>query len=129
MDDTIVLSPASIELARNDDHAPTITVVEVRLGSRAIMTRMELALLKSKFRGSMLGALVGDCLGSPYEGEESLSPGMKIVLQQALDKLEGTKFRGLESEVRALFAFFFQFFFARIIAVSRGKSSAYVINF
>lgn len=58
------------------------------------MTRMDSALLRSKFRGSMLGVLVGDCLGSPYENEESLTDGMKIVLQQSFDKLEGTVFRG-----------------------------------
>lgn len=55
---------------------------------------MELTLLRSKFRGSMLGALVGDCVGSPYEGEETLTPGMKTVLQQSFDKLEGVEFKG-----------------------------------
>ncbi|XP_011136475.1 poly(ADP-ribose) glycohydrolase ARH3 isoform X1 [Harpegnathos saltator] len=57
------------------------------------MIKMELALLRSKFRGSMLGVLVGDCIGSPYEGEETLTPGMKTVLQQSFDKLERTEFK------------------------------------
>lgn len=55
---------------------------------------MELQLLKSKFRGSMLGVLMGDCLGSPYENEELLSSGMRNVLQKSFDKLEGSIFKG-----------------------------------
>ncbi|XP_078035897.1 ADP-ribosylhydrolase ARH3 isoform X2 [Augochlora pura] len=54
---------------------------------------MELSLLRSKFRGSMLGALIGDCLGNPYENEELLTTGMKLVLQRSLDKLEGPPFK------------------------------------
>nr|XP_050845157.1 ADP-ribosylhydrolase ARH3-like isoform X2 [Vespula vulgaris] len=54
---------------------------------------MELQLLKSKFRGSMLGVLMGDCLGSPYENEELLSSGMRNVLQKSFDKLEGSIFK------------------------------------
>lgn len=53
---------------------------------------MDLSLLRSKFRGSFLGGLIGDCLGSPYENEE-LSSGMKMVLQQSFDKLEGPMFK------------------------------------
>ncbi|KAG8175448.1 hypothetical protein JTE90_001819 [Oedothorax gibbosus] len=30
--------------------------------------------LLSKFRGSLIGALVGDCLGAPFEGDEKVSP-------------------------------------------------------
>ena len=56
------------------------------------MAKMDLSLLRSKFRGSILGGLIGDCLGSPYENEE-LSNGMKIVLQQSFDKLEGPMFK------------------------------------
>ncbi|XP_014261834.1 poly(ADP-ribose) glycohydrolase ARH3-like isoform X2 [Cimex lectularius] len=44
----------------------------------------------SKFRGCMLGALLGDCLGSPYENEESVS---KVVLQKYFDKMEGPPFK------------------------------------
>lgn len=58
------------------------------------MAKMDLSLLRSKFRGSILGGLIGDCLGSPYENEELLSNGMKIVLQQSFDKLEGPMFKG-----------------------------------
>ncbi|XP_053985838.1 ADP-ribosylhydrolase ARH3-like isoform X1 [Hylaeus volcanicus] len=57
------------------------------------MAKMDLSLLRSKFRGSMLGVLMGDCLGSPYENEELLTKGMKIVLQRSLDKLEGPMFK------------------------------------
>lgn len=58
------------------------------------MAKMDLPLLKSKFRGSMLGTLIGDCLGSPYENEEVLTNGMKIILQRSLDKLEGPMYKG-----------------------------------
>ncbi|EFN69445.1 Poly(ADP-ribose) glycohydrolase ARH3 [Camponotus floridanus] len=54
---------------------------------------MDLELLKSKFRGTMLGVLVGDVLGSPYEGKKVISCRKKIYLQRRLDTLEGTKFR------------------------------------
>ncbi|KAI4472759.1 hypothetical protein M0802_016519 [Mischocyttarus mexicanus] len=49
---------------------------------------MDLQLLKSKFRGSMLGVLMGDCLGAPYENDELLSKGTKLVLQKSFNKLE-----------------------------------------
>ncbi|XP_029170756.1 ADP-ribose glycohydrolase ARH3-like [Nylanderia fulva] len=54
---------------------------------------MDLTLLKSKFRGAMLGVLVGDILGSPYEGKKVVSARKKIALQRRLDALEGTRFR------------------------------------
>ncbi|CAK9811685.1 ADP-ribosylhydrolase ARH3 [Anthophora plagiata] len=58
------------------------------------MAKMDLSLLRSKFRGSMLGALIGDCLGSPYDnGYNYLSNGMKLVLQKSFDKLEGPMFK------------------------------------
>lgn len=55
--------------------------------------RPELAVLRGKFSGSMLGVLAGDCLGSPYEAEETLTSGMKLVLQRSLDKLEGPTYK------------------------------------
>ncbi|XP_034944045.1 ADP-ribose glycohydrolase ARH3-like [Chelonus insularis] len=57
------------------------------------MQKMDLSLLRQKFRGSILGALIGDCLGSPYENEDMLTTGEKIVLQKAFDKLEGPEFK------------------------------------
>ncbi|XP_011704255.1 PREDICTED: poly(ADP-ribose) glycohydrolase ARH3-like [Wasmannia auropunctata] len=53
---------------------------------------MDPMLLKNKFRGTMLGVLVGDCLGSPWEGS-TMSGRKKIFLQKTLDKLWDTKFR------------------------------------
>lgn len=58
------------------------------------MGKMDSLLLKSKFRGSMLGLLIGDCLGSAYEGEEIFTAGMKLVIQKSFDKLEGPHYRG-----------------------------------
>ncbi|CAH1175613.1 unnamed protein product [Phaedon cochleariae] len=51
------------------------------------MAALEPSLLRSKFRGSLLGALIGDCTGSPYEGE-TITAGEKIIIQRYFDKLE-----------------------------------------
>jgi len=49
-------------------------------------------LLPSKFRGCLVGTLIGDCLGSPFEGEyEEVS---SVVLKKYVDKLEGPYFKG-----------------------------------
>ena len=58
------------------------------------MAKMDMSLLRRKFRGSMLGVLTGDCLGSPYEDQKILSNGERVVLQKSLDKLEGESFKG-----------------------------------
>lgn len=42
-------------------------------------------LLKGKFRGCMLGTLLGDCLGAPFEGEA----GSKVVVQKYFEKIDG----------------------------------------
>jgi len=54
---------------------------------------MDLELLKSKFRGTILGVLVGDILGQSF-GFREVSGRKKIYLQQKLDILEETKLRG-----------------------------------
>ncbi|KAG5336629.1 ARHL2 glycohydrolase, partial [Acromyrmex charruanus] len=54
---------------------------------------MDPVLLKNKFRGTMLGVLVGDCLGSPYEGLKTISIQKKRNLQRRLNQLWDTKFR------------------------------------
>lgn len=46
--------------------------------------------MRSKFKGSLLGVVLGDCLGSPYEGEYNVS---KVVLQRFFDKLTGPYFK------------------------------------
>jgi poly(ADP-ribose) glycohydrolase ARH3 len=46
--------------------------------------------LASKFRGCLVGALLGDCLGAPYEMDSGVS---KTVLQKYFDKLEGPYFK------------------------------------
>lgn len=52
------------------------------------------AMLASKFRGSMLGALAGDCCGAPYEGQDVCVGGERIILKKYFDKLEGPYFTG-----------------------------------
>lgn len=44
----------------------------------------------SKFRGALLGALLGDCLGSPFEFDDDESP---IVIHKFFEKLEGPDFK------------------------------------
>lgn len=57
------------------------------------MAKIDNLLLKSKFRGCLLGALIGDCLGAPFEGD-TITMGGKIVLQKYWDKLDGPYFNG-----------------------------------
>jgi len=48
------------------------------------------ALILSKFRGCLLGGLLGDCCGAPYEGE-TLDNGDKLQLNKSLNQLEAKK--------------------------------------
>ncbi|RZC37452.1 ADP ribosyl GH and/or G-gamma domain containing protein [Asbolus verrucosus] len=57
------------------------------------MSHIDLAVLKSKFRGALVGSLLGDCLGAPFEGE-LVSSGDKIVIQKYFDKLESPDLKG-----------------------------------
>lgn len=64
-------------------------------------------LLKSKFRGCLLGSLAGDCCGAPFEGD-IFTAGSKIVLQNYFDKLEGKYFKGiLRQLLRLLFKLYY----------------------
>jgi poly(ADP-ribose) glycohydrolase ARH3 len=57
------------------------------------MSKIDINLLKSKFRGSLLGSLLGDCLGAPYEGDRVTS-GDKIIIQKYFDTLEFPELKG-----------------------------------
>lgn len=48
--------------------------------------------LASKFRGSLIGGLIGDCLGSPFEGEFPIS---KSVLQNFISAQLDEAHKGL----------------------------------
>lgn len=50
-----------------------------------VFPALESALLANKFRGCMLGSLLGDCLGAPFENESVVS---KVVLQKYFDTIE-----------------------------------------
>ncbi|XP_053670489.1 ADP-ribosylhydrolase ARH3-like [Anopheles nili] len=52
---------------------------------------LEKSFMLSKFRGTLLGALVGDCCGAPFEGQP-MDSGSKLILKKNLDKLEGPAF-------------------------------------
>lgn len=54
---------------------------------------LDKTLLQKKFTGCLLGSLIGDCLGAPYEGDVT-SPGDRIVIQKYFDTLENPKFKG-----------------------------------
>ena len=45
--------------------------------------------LDIKFRGCLVGGLLGDCLGASYEGHHHIS---KTALQKYFDKLDGPYF-------------------------------------
>ncbi|CAG9765032.1 unnamed protein product [Ceutorhynchus assimilis] len=49
--------------------------------------------IQSKFRGCLVGSLMGDCLGGPYEGDE-ISSGDRIIIQRYFDKMEDASFKG-----------------------------------
>lgn len=55
--------------------------------------------LASRFRGCMLGSLVGDCFGQPFEGEER--PISKSVLNNYFEKLQDSSLKGLETDFTA----------------------------
>ena len=50
--------------------------------------------LASRFRGCMLGSLVGDCLGQPFEGEDR--PISKSVLNSYFEKLHDSSLKGIQ---------------------------------
>lgn len=50
-------------------------------------------MLKSSFRGCLMGGLLGDCLGAPFEGDP-LSAGAKKIVQNYFDKLEEPEIKG-----------------------------------
>ncbi|XP_015127907.1 uncharacterized protein LOC107048951 isoform X3 [Diachasma alloeum] len=59
-----------------------------------LLNKMDLSVLRQKFRGSVLGALSGDCLGAAYQGEPPMTPGNTVILQKRFDTLEGPEFKG-----------------------------------
>ena len=65
-----------------------------KLFSQLASSNINPNIVLSKFRGSMIGGLVGDCCGAPYENE-ILGKGDKLILKKFLDKLEGPPFVGV----------------------------------
>lgn len=78
-----------------------VAVVALSHSSRIIGTRklsnmpngINKVMLKSSFRGCIMGGLLGDCLGAPFEGDP-LSPGAKKIIQNYFDKLEEPNIKG-----------------------------------
>lgn len=58
-----------------------------------ILKAMDETILKSKFRGCLMGALLGDCLGAPFEGDP-LSRGALKIVQNFFDTLEQSNVKG-----------------------------------
>lgn len=58
------------------------------------MATLENSLIKSKFRGCLLGSLIGDCVGAPFEGD-IVTSGDKIVIQRYFEKLQDPSFKGV----------------------------------
>lgn len=65
----------------------------VVIGFRNFSTKMSTDSISSKFRGSLLGSLMGDCLGAPFEGND-VTAGDKLIIQRYFDKMEETDFTG-----------------------------------
>lgn len=55
--------------------------------------KMDKTDLQSKFKGCLMGALLGDCLGAPFEGDPLTGGAVKVV-QNYFDKLEEPNFKG-----------------------------------
>jgi poly(ADP-ribose) glycohydrolase ARH3 len=66
------------------------------------MTLADSIPLASKFRGCLVGGLLGDCLGAPYEGYFTIK---KTELQEYFDKLDGPYF-----ECMYIFSIIFRLF-------------------
>lgn len=58
------------------------------------MANLDNVLLQKKFQGCLLGSLVGDCLGAPYEGDVISADGKKQI-QKYFDRLENPDFKGV----------------------------------
>jgi len=54
---------------------------------------MQSQVIKSKFRGALLGSLLGDCLGRPYQAHEILRDD-RIIIQRYFDKMDNTSYQG-----------------------------------
>lgn len=65
---------------------------------RLLSLKMNKNLLQSKFRGCLLGSLMGDCLGGPYEGQ-TVSSGDKIIIQRYFDKMEKPDFKSIHLKI------------------------------
>ncbi|XP_066248089.1 ADP-ribosylhydrolase ARH3-like [Euwallacea similis] len=59
---------------------------------RTLNLKMSADTARKKFRGCLLGSLMGDCLGAPFEGQE-ISSGDKIIIQRYFDKMENPNFK------------------------------------
>ncbi|XP_014292809.1 ADP-ribosylhydrolase ARH3 [Halyomorpha halys] len=51
---------------------------------------LETAVIASKFRGALVGALIGDCFGAPFDHDGKVS---KVILQKYFDKMEDPSFK------------------------------------
>lgn len=76
----------------------------VLISNLRTMAVVDSLLLKSKFRGCLLGGLLGDCLGAPFEGDP-LSLGANKVIQNYFDKLEEPDVKG-KQELQDRFFYF-----------------------
>lgn len=60
---------------------------------RNFSIKMSTDKILSKFRGSLLGSLMGDCLGAPFEGND-ITAGDKLIIQRYFNKMEEADFTG-----------------------------------
>uniref|UniRef100_A0A336MAJ7 ADP-ribosylhydrolase ARH3 n=1 Tax=Culicoides sonorensis TaxID=179676 RepID=A0A336MAJ7_CULSO len=67
-----------------------VNLITVKSSQQLEMQRIESKLLQSKFRGTLLGVLAGDCCGLPFEFDGNLQP---VVIRTNLNRLEGPHFK------------------------------------
>lgn len=53
------------------------------------------ALIKSRIRGSFFGVLIGDCIGSVFEGESFAEKSVRKVLSNLFKTLEKEQIKGI----------------------------------
>lgn len=76
------------------DQTTETTESEEIMNGKTIVAGKCIPSLASRFRGCMLGSLIGDCLGQPFEGEER--PISKSVLNSYFEKLHDSNLKGLK---------------------------------
>ena len=83
-----IIIEAQTDMSASNTETPK-TKTEDNINGKLIVSKCPN--LASRFRGCMLGSLMGDCLGQPFEGEER--PISKSVLNSYFEKLHDSNLK------------------------------------